>query len=49
MTEKEREYLNKRLKELWSKKLDLNLQIRRVDKEIATIMKKIDKEIITDE
>ncbi len=49
MTEKEKAYLNKRLQELWSKKLELNLQIRRVDKEIATIMKKLDKEIIIDE
>lgn len=49
MTEKEKQYLNKRFKELWNKKLELNLQIRKVDKEIATIMKKLDKEIITNE
>lgn len=49
MNNKEKEYLNKRLKELWNKKLELNLQIRKVDKEIATIMKKLDKEIITNE
>lgn len=44
MTNKEKEYLGKRLKELLDKKLELSLQIRKVDKEIATIMKKIDKE-----
>lgn len=49
MTEKEKEYLSKRFDELIRKKMDLQVQMRKIDKEISTIMKKMDKEIITDE
>lgn len=49
MTEKEQQYLKKRLDELFRKKLDLHIQIRKIDKEIASISKKLEKEIITDE
>lgn len=49
MTEKEKAYLSKRFDELVRKKIDLQIQIRKIDKEISTIMKKLDKEIITDE
>ena len=49
MTNKEKEYLGKRVKELLDKKLELSLQIRKIDKEIASISKKLEKEIITDE
>lgn len=49
MTDKEKEYLRKRLDELTRKKVDLHLQIRKIDKEINAIMKKVDKEIISNE
>lgn len=49
MTDKEKQYLNKRLDELVRKRLDLHIQVRKLDKEIATIVKKLEKEIITDE
>ena len=49
MTEKEQQYLKKRLDELFRKKFDLHIQIRKIDKEIASISKKLKKEIITDE
>lgn len=49
MNEKEKQYLNKRFDELMRKKMDLQVQMRKIDKEISTIMKKMDKEIITDE
>ena len=49
MTEKEKQYLSKRFDELIKKKIDLQVQMRKLDKEIATIVKKLDKEIITDE
>ena len=49
MTDKEKEYLRKRLDELTRKKVDLHLQMRKIDKEINAIMKKVDKEIISNE
>lgn len=49
MTEKEKKYLKKRLDELFHKKLDLHIQMRKIDKEIASISNKLEKEIITDE
>lgn len=47
MTEKERKYLNNRLNELYNKKIQLNIQIRKIDKEIASIIKKLGEEIET--
>ncbi len=49
MDEKEKQYLNKRLTELFNKKIQLNLEVRKIDKEIARISKRLEKEIITDE
>jgi len=47
MTEKEAKYLNNRLSELYNKKIQLNIQIRKTDKEIASIIKKLGEEIET--
>lgn len=49
MTKEEKAYLEKRLDELMRKKLNLNIQMRKIDKEISALMKKMDKEIIQDE
>lgn len=49
MTEKETQYLKKRLDELFRKKLDLHVQMRKIDKEIASISNKLEKEIIINE
>lgn len=49
MTDKEKQYLQKRLEELSCKKISLSVEIRKVDREIVAITKKLDKEIITDE
>lgn len=47
MTEKEAKYLNNRLNELYNKKFQLNIQVRKTDKEIASIIKKLREEIET--
>lgn len=47
MTVREKEYLNRRLHELYNKKIQLNIQIRKTDKEIASIIKKLGEEIET--
>lgn len=41
MTDKERQYLNKRMSELIQKKTDLQKQVYKLDKEIKAIMKKL--------
>ena len=47
MTEKEAKYLNNRLSELYNKKIQLSVQIRKIDREIAAIVKKLGEEIET--
>ena len=49
MDDKEKQYLQKRLDELFREKLNLNIKMRKIDKEIATITKKLEKEIIINE
>lgn len=41
MTDKEKQYLNKRMSELIQKKTDLQKQVYKLDKEIKAIMKKL--------
>lgn len=41
MTEQEKQYLNKRLSELYQKRVDLKVKIRKLDKEIKSIENKM--------
>lgn len=41
MTEQEKQYLNKRLGELYQQRVDLKVKIRKLDKEIKSIENKI--------
>ena len=41
MTEQEKQYLNKRLSELYQQRVDLKVKIRKLDKEIKSIENKI--------
>ena len=41
MTEQEKQYLNKRLSELYQQRVDLKVKIRKLDKEIKSIENKM--------
>lgn len=41
MTEQEKQYLNKRLNELYQQRVDLKVKIRKLDKEIKSIENKM--------